>query len=418
VPGQSEKWDDVIRQLTSVWTPESAARVLAAIAQLDLQGSSSEGDVLTRVGDKFVPQVPSGQVVGDLLVLASDLPTTDPQVWRALYRTGAAVQLSRGPVLVLHTADGSDPDLYFAGPLGATVTVDWGDGTTDEVLLTGVDADLGSGEVEATHTYTDSVTNHVITITVQEGVTLDAFEAHVDSAAQPAPNAVPWLAGVRTLDYYGFGSPFPDLSAVAATVQSLGFRNSDLTATPDLSTFPVLRRLRLDHTGIMVAPDLSACAAVLETLNMSSTTLTAIDLTGLRTLQVLLVSSLFLTEIDLSDCMVLQLVDVSSSGGSSLSTLDLSPCPLLDSFYANSHASLTSITTAGCVVLRRLYAIGTALSEAVVNALLANAVLVEAAAPGQGGSLDLSGGTSAPPSGQGATDAATLISAGWTVLVN
>jgi hypothetical protein len=60
VPGQSEKWDDVIRQLTSVWTPESAARVLAAIAQLDLQGSSSEGDVITRVGDKFVPHPASG----------------------------------------------------------------------------------------------------------------------------------------------------------------------------------------------------------------------------------------------------------------------------------------------------------------------------------------------------------------------
>jgi hypothetical protein len=58
VPGQSEKWDDVIRQLTSVWTPESAARVLAAIAQLDLHGSSSEGDVITRVGDKFIPQAP------------------------------------------------------------------------------------------------------------------------------------------------------------------------------------------------------------------------------------------------------------------------------------------------------------------------------------------------------------------------
>jgi hypothetical protein len=60
VPGQAEKWDDVIRQLTSVWTPESAARVLAAIAQLDLQGSSSEGDVLTRVGDRFVPRPSSG----------------------------------------------------------------------------------------------------------------------------------------------------------------------------------------------------------------------------------------------------------------------------------------------------------------------------------------------------------------------
>jgi hypothetical protein len=62
VPGQAEKWDDVIRQLTSVWTPESAARVLAAIAQLDLHGSSSEGDILVKVGEKFVPQPPNPEI--------------------------------------------------------------------------------------------------------------------------------------------------------------------------------------------------------------------------------------------------------------------------------------------------------------------------------------------------------------------
>jgi hypothetical protein len=72
VPGQSEKWDDVIRQLTSVWTPESAARVLAAIAQLDLHGNSSEGDVLARVGDKFVPQSPG--------VVSVDVPITEAEL--------------------------------------------------------------------------------------------------------------------------------------------------------------------------------------------------------------------------------------------------------------------------------------------------------------------------------------------------
>jgi hypothetical protein len=93
VPGQSEKWDDVIRQLTSVWTPESAARVLAAIAQLDLQGSSSEGDVITRVGDKFVPHPASGDVV----IISSEVPVDPPvgQLWARQLDISGGYQLYR-----------------------------------------------------------------------------------------------------------------------------------------------------------------------------------------------------------------------------------------------------------------------------------------------------------------------------------
>jgi hypothetical protein len=60
VPGEAEKWDDVIRKITSVWTPEIAAEVLAAITKLDLRATPSVGDVPTFDGSKFVPQVPSG----------------------------------------------------------------------------------------------------------------------------------------------------------------------------------------------------------------------------------------------------------------------------------------------------------------------------------------------------------------------
>jgi hypothetical protein len=129
-----------------------------------------------------------------------------------------------------------------------------------------------------------------------------------------------------------------------------------------------------------------------------------------------------MTSLDLSDCAALQQLSVNTTGAGapSLVTLDLSPCPLLSDVSVTSHDALTSVNTTGCLALRTLNLHDDALSEAVVNALLAHAVLVEAAAPGQGGVLDLSGGTSAPPTGQGLTDLATLLGAtpAWTVNVN
>lgn len=48
-----------------------------------------------------------------------------------------------------------------------------------------------------------------------------------------------------------------------------------------------------------------------------------------------------------------------------------------------------------------------------------NQILAEAVASGvSGGTLDLSGGTNAAPTGQGLIDKATLILAGWTVTTN
>jgi hypothetical protein len=55
VPGEAEKWDDVIRKITSVWTPEVAAEVLAAITKLNLRASASVGDVPTWDGTKYTP---------------------------------------------------------------------------------------------------------------------------------------------------------------------------------------------------------------------------------------------------------------------------------------------------------------------------------------------------------------------------
>jgi hypothetical protein len=69
VPGEAEKWDDVIRKITSVWTPEVAAEVLAAITKLDLRATPGVGDVPTWDGSKFVPAAVGGGGSGALTVL-------------------------------------------------------------------------------------------------------------------------------------------------------------------------------------------------------------------------------------------------------------------------------------------------------------------------------------------------------------
>jgi hypothetical protein len=62
---------------------------------------------------------------------------------------------------------------------------------------------------------------------------------------------------------------------------------------------------------------------------------------------------------------------------------------------------------------------GNALPESDVNSILAAAVSFDVSyGPGLAWSLDLSGGTNAAPTGQGLTDKATLIGAGWTVTTN
>jgi hypothetical protein len=66
VPGEAEKWDDVIRKITSVWTPEVAAEVLAAITKLDLRAGAEVGDVPTWDGTKYTP-VGSVQVATTVL---------------------------------------------------------------------------------------------------------------------------------------------------------------------------------------------------------------------------------------------------------------------------------------------------------------------------------------------------------------
>jgi hypothetical protein len=61
---------------------------------------------------------------------------------------------------------------------------------------------------------------------------------------------------------------------------------------------------------------------------------------------------------------------------------------------------------------------GAKLNQATVNSILAELSTYWAANYLSGGTLNISGGTNAAPTGQGLTDKAALISLGWTVTTN
>lgn len=60
---------------------------------------------------------------------------------------------------------------------------------------------------------------------------------------------------------------------------------------------------------------------------------------------------------------------------------------------------------------------GNALDATGVNNVLAS-IVVCCSSPSTNGTVDLSGGTNAAPSGQGIVDVATLVTAGWEVTTN
>ncbi len=98
------------------------------------------------------------------------------------------------------------------------------------------------------------------------------------------------------------------------------------------------------------------------------------------------------------------LVTVDAHDNTSLNDLDLSYCP-----------SLTTLDISGCTNLGYIYAYGCALDEAMVDQLLAD--LVANGVPN--GYLQISGGTSSPPSDpDGLALKAILIDRGWTIDTN
>jgi len=94
--------------------------------------------------------------------------------------------------------------------------------------------------------------------------------------------------------------------------------------------------------------------------------------------------------------------------------IDLVVCEAIQTLSFINSAALETVVMPGTSSLTTINFIGCALGAADVNAILAHAVSIGMT----GGTINLSGGTSAAPSGAGITDKATLITAGNSVTTN
>lgn len=250
---------------------------------------------------------------------------------------------------------------FFLQGSGVAI-VTWWDGTSDAVTLTSpvgarIDHAADTGSTPRLGTIVGGNITALITSVDGDGDFWDAFN----------------IVGLKA-------STLCDLSANSASPKSLiasGAPSID-TATLDLVS------------GITGAMNFANCPA-LSVVNADSTTgITSYDFTG----------CIGLTDLnchDNSSCAVITMgqhpvLETIWFSGNPIQTLDISACPIV-----------TSLQLAGC-----------ALTVAAVNAILRNLVAFGLS----GGLVDVSGGTSAAPTGQGISDKATLISRGVTVATN
>jgi hypothetical protein len=151
-----------------------------------------------------------------------------------------------------------------------------------------------------------------------------------------------------------------------------------------------------------------------EKLDFSENSLTSVNLSGCTSLQTLrLDDSNFAAGIpNLSGLTDLSYIDMDQC--SITGNVDLSMLPALEEFDLGGNAGLTSVTISDQQPLRYVNLYDTALTEASVNDILEtldnNGI--------EGGSVNLQSGTSAAPTGAGATAATNLEAKGWSVTVN
>jgi hypothetical protein len=219
------------------------------------------------------------------------------------------------------------------------------------------------------------------------------------------------MSALETLDLHGC----TELSSInidgAVNITALNIANcTSLIGNPTIVPGAALETL-----------DASNCAGLTQ-INASMNALTSITLTGCTGIGVLaLQGNSSLLAIDVSDLAALYELNVSNTG---ISALDLSANPLLQILTAtdlgiaaldvSDHSALAVLHVGSCPALLDLDASGCALPEGEVDGVL-DALDVAA---GEDGTVDLSGGTNAPPSAAGLVSKAALQVKGWTVTVN
>jgi hypothetical protein len=265
------------------------------------------------------------------------------------------------------------------------------------------------------------------------------FDLNLPSVATPTkPLYVVFQTQTDPGDFITFGNyeniSFPNVGAGASFVQdqSGGWLLWGLSGGATNVGFDVRRTLQMSPSGELVwAADTKRAGNL--SLNMAGFNIhDSIDVSGDPVVKLISVGFNLLTSLNVSNCTALfslnadsndsfSDIDVSgctalhdlSATSNQIAVIDLSTCPALVSVFLSTN-QLMSLDVSNCVTLSELDVSANALTESAVDAILA-------ALDSNGlsdGTVDLSGGTNAPPSAAGLTSKSNLEGKGWSVSVS
>ena len=258
--------------------------------------------------------------------------------------------------------NGMDAYFYYTGALQ---TVDWGDGTVEDVGET-----TPVAFAYKNHTYAAGGT-YTITVVAQDLIGLWLFNLiHTPGPwlPNPADNSQPGMLGVNLA-----GSP---------QLEDFDCRYTGLTALTGLGASTMLDTLRC--TGCAGLTALSTTAwPVLTVLECGATGISALDLTANVALQELLIDGAPVTSVELSAC---------ASTINSVSAVGCTALAALTNSGVTGLSALAAVNVSGCSTLGVLALPGaTALSILNITGATALTVLFLEGAAGLTGTLDLTG---------------------------
>jgi hypothetical protein len=291
-------------------------------------------------------------------------------------------------------------------------SIDWGDNSVTSGYFTGENESF-------LHTYAAAA---------DYNVTFNFFSpslTYFSLVNEPISGAMPDITVFKTLTYFNFSEvnltgtwptsmPFPFITVI-------NLRYDELTGSiPDLSECVLLSIINGRNNSLSGPPPSFTANVMLTDIRLQFNSLSGSipDLTGLTLLSIFQVSDNDFTGSipDLTDCIVLSNCNVSNnnlSGNIPSLTTNVLLAQIVVSGQAISGYTASTIST----TLTSFLAIGCALVVASVNQILADFVTNLAARPAAG-TINLSGGTNAAPTGQGLIDKAAIQAHGWTVTTN
>lgn len=221
-------------------------------------------------------------------------------------------------------------------------------------------------------------------------------------------------------------SIYTTFNASGSSIQSYTGSCDSATGTQSIDLSGCTSLTGVAYTGLggsasVATINCSGCTA-LTTVTFQGAPLTSVNFTGCTSLTDLnLRASAGNYSLNLTNCtsFVSLLLGENSSGPTGVASINLTGCSSLagidfDGFPYADISSLTTITVSTLPALVSANLVGAGLNVASVNA-----ILVALDANGlPNGAVNLSGGTSAAPTGAGIVAKANLIGKGWTVLTN